>query len=216
MIRVLRTREILVLSGLAAFAGCEAPPESFTGPEVRSSATAASASGAVLIRGQAATFLVHLDAERELLSVHAPSDVCTTGPLNIADAQFVVTPSAIGQFIAQLKDENEQLAIYRASSFAEAGLSGSFDFAGLGDIVDFTAFCNFLQGPQRVAEGVVRRASVFSNASFTATWTGEIQGVGGEDARLTERYQLGAEAQDPNNPATWVLHVSFINLRTLP
>ena len=202
----------LVLSAACSGTDSISSPAFQVAPSASMVPGTAAASGAIVIRTEVTTFLVHLDAANELLSVHAPSTVCGAGELNVADAQFVVTPSAIGQFIAQIKDPDEQVAVYEASSFADAGLGGSFDFAGLGDIVDFTAFCPFLTGPARVAEGTVRRLSNFSNASFVASWIGTIQGTDGQSYRLREAYQLGADAQDPNNPDEWTLHVSRIRL----
>lgn len=173
---------------------------------------AGGAGGAVIVRGLRTTFLAHLDAERGLLSIHAPATLCLGGDINTADAQFVITPSEIEQFIAQLRTDDEQVAVYAATSFADAGMVGSAETAGFGGIVDVGAFCAFLEGPALVASGSVRRVSTFSNASFAAHWTGAITDADGGGAHLTEVYQLGADAQDPNNPATWTVHASKILL----
>jgi len=205
---------VVSVLGLASVLGaCDAASsDGAFSPAPALAAAAAGSGGAVIVRGTTLAFLVHLDSERGLLSVHAPSNVCTIGSLNQAEFKFVITPSAIGQFIAQLKSDDEQVAVYQASSFAEAGMTGTAEIGGLGDIVDFTQFCGFLEGPARIAEGSVRRVSNLSNASFTAHWVGTIQGVGGEDVKITELYQLGADAQDPNNTDAYVVHVSKILL----
>ncbi|HEX9728203.1 MAG TPA: hypothetical protein VGA37_06850 [Gemmatimonadales bacterium] len=171
------------------------------------------AGGAVIVRGTVSTFLAHLDTRRGLLSIHAPTTLCLGGGFNTAEAQFVTTPSEVQQFIAQLRSDNEQIAVYAATAFADAGMVGTAGTAGIGGIVDVGAFCAFLQSPALVASGSVRRVSVFSNASFSAHWTGAITSPTGESRRLTEVYQLGASVHDPNNPATWVVHASKVQLR---
>lgn len=201
----------ILLSFLALAGGCG--PESPVEPVAFEPALSVNAAGgAMVVRGSTLSFLVHFDAERGLLSLHAPSTVCGAGSLNVDDFQFVTTPSAIGQFIALLRSGSEQVAVYRAGSLADAGIVGTAETAGIGGIVNFGAFCAFIAGPTRIAEGTVRRVSVLSNASFSATWTGTIDAVSGGTVKLTELYQLGADAQDPSNPATFVVHVSKILL----
>ena len=211
--RTLSPTVVSLLAFTVVLGACDSATDdgAFSPAPVLASAAAGSG-GAMVLRGTTAAFLVHLDSQRGLLSVHAPSNVCTIGNLNEVDFQFVITPSAIGQFIAQLKSDDGQVAVYRASSFAEAGMTGIAEFGGIGNIVDFGQFCAFLEGPNRIAEGSVRRVSNSSNASFSAHWVGTIQGVNGEDVKLTEVYQLGADAQDPSNSDLWVLHVSKILL----
>ncbi len=102
--------------------------------------------------------------------------------------------------------------MYHAGSFAEAGLAGAFDIAGFPDIIDVVQFCNFLSGPNLIAEGRVNRLSNLSNASFVARWTGTIRTPDGAPVRLTEIYQLRGDAQEPNNSAAWVVDVSEILL----
>lgn len=174
---------------------------------------AGGAGGAVIVRGTRLTFLAHLDAARGLLSIHAPATLCLDGTFNSADAQFVLNPSEIEQFIAKLQTADEVVAVYAATSFADAGMIGSAETAGLGGIVDVGTFCAFLQGPALVASGSVRRVSTFSNASFAAHWTGDLTAVDGSRVGITEVYQLTADAQDPNNPATWMVNASSILLR---
>ncbi len=203
----------LALATIPALAACD--PGTAVAPPVDVPAFAAAANaagGAVIVRGERTTFLVHLDADRHRLSVHAPSNLCTVGDFDQADAQFVITPSSISQFIAQLKSDGETVAVYDAGSFAEAGMTGSTGTGGIGNIVDVGTFCAFLEGPQRIAEGTVRRVSTLSNASFSAHWVGTLDGVAGRPVRLTEVYQLGADAHDPADASQFVVHVSRILL----
>jgi hypothetical protein len=169
--------------------------------------------GAAVIRFATVSFILIYDADRQLLSAHMPSDICGPGRLNIVQVQQVVTPSHIGQFIAQVKSDDEQVAVYDASSPEEAGLSAPIDFFGFPDVVDFQKFCDFLGGPKLIAEGTVKRISTFSLASFHARWTGTIQGVDGRAYRLTEVYQLTADPHDPNNAAKFSQRVAHINLK---
>ena len=204
---------VLALVTIPALAACDpgtavAPPDGAPAFTVAADA----AGGAVIVRGERTAFLVHLDAARHRLSVHAPSDVCTSGNFDRVDAQFVTTPSSISQFIAQLKSDAEIVSVYDAGSFAEAGMTGSVDIGGIGDIVDVGTFCSFLTGPQRIAEGTVQRVSVLSNASFSAHWVGTLEGVTGGPVRLTEVYQLGGDAHDPADASQFVVHVSRILL----
>jgi len=190
-------------------------PDQSTAPDaavLSVSTDVSAAGGAAVIRGQTLSFLAHLDAERGLLSIHAPSNLCTVGDVNVNDFQFVITPSAIEQFIAQLRSNAEQVAVYGAGSFAEAGMVGTAGTAGFGGIVDVAQFCGFLAGPTLIAEGTVRRISNLSNANFVARWTGTLTATDGTPTHLTEVYQLRADAQDPNNPATWVVDVSKVLL----
>jgi len=105
------------------------------------------------------------------------------------------------------------VAVYTAASFADAGMVGTAGTAGFGGIQDVTQFCSFLVGPALVAEGIVRRISNLSNASFVARWTGTLATPGGATTTLTEVYQLRADARDPNNPDLWVVDVSSILLK---
>ena len=202
-----------LLALAVGMAACE-PTES-TAPHIASlavSADAGAAGGAAVIRGQTLSFLAHFDASRQLLSVHAPSNLCSGGNVNVNDFQFVITPSAVEQFIAQLRSNAEQVAVYHAASFADAGMVGTAGTAGFGGIVDVARFCDFLAGPTLVGEGTVRRISNFSNANFVARWTGGLSTPEGTSITLTEIYQLRADAQDPNNQASWVVDVSKVLL----
>ena len=201
-----------LLSMVIIATACEPGGASPSGPITPPSADA-SAGGATVFRGQRTQFVAHFDQARQLLSIHAPSNLCTDGSFSIDDVQFVTTPSAIDQFIAQVKSDDEPVAVYHAASFADAGMAGTVDLAGYpGGIVDVGQFCGFLTGPNLIAEGVVHRVSVLSNASFTATWSGRLATPGGIAVGLTEKYQLGGDAHDPNNSASWVVHVSQILL----
>lgn len=190
-------------------AGCT--PDRATAPLPVTGASADN--GADVSRMQVPQFVAHFDGQRQLLSIHAPSNLCTSGSFNVDNAQFVTTSSAIGQFLAQVTSDDEAVAVYHATSFADAGLVGSFDFAGYpGGFVDVGKYCSFITGPNLIAEGAVRRVSNLSNASFAASWTGVLTTPSGGSIALTELYQLRASALDPNNSATWVLEVSRILL----
>lgn len=194
--------------------------ERFLGPEpappMPSVSASAGSGGAVILRFAAITFTLIFDAERQLLAAHMPSDVfvCAGGsaPLNVVEVQRVETPTAFGQIVAK-QTADERVAIYHAASPAEAGLAASIDFFGFNSIFDGAAFCGFLTGPNRIAEGTVRRLSTFSLASFHARWTGTIQGVDGRDYHLNEVYQLNADIHDPNNPDLFSQPVAKILLR---
>jgi hypothetical protein len=185
-----------------------------TGPEpsLAATPTLSAENGATIVRMPQAEFVVHLDAARGLLAVHAPSNVCGAGSLNEGELLKVTTPSQIEQMNAQYRYDEGQVAIYRASSFADAGLTGGFDLTGLGGIVNFGQFCSFLVGPDRIAEGTVRRVSNFSNANFSVVWQGTLELVGGGWTKLAETYELTGAADDPNNPDFWSLNNSKILL----
>lgn len=214
------------LTAVAALAACDAPataPDATVDAVAASSAASASSAPATAPRllaveasgpdrFQSIEFLLHLDAERERLSVHAPSDFCTTFRFGVVQVQEVTTPSAIEQRVVQLRGDDLPVAVYEANSFADAGFDGSFDVAGIVDLEDFAAFCAFLVGPDRIAEGTVRRVSNLSNASFSVTWTGTLERVEGGRARLTELYQLTADAQDPGDNAHWSVNASKVLL----
>jgi hypothetical protein len=177
--------------------------------------TPSAAGGALILRFSTFSFILVFDAEHQLLSAHMPSDICGAGELNRVEVQRVITPSAIGQVVAQVSGD-ERVAVYHAASPADAGLSASIDFFGFPNVVNFPVFCSFLAGPNLIAEGTVQRLSTFSAASFHARWTGSITGVDGTLYRLTEIYQLNADAHDPTNPATFAQQVASIRLTPLP
>ncbi len=179
------------------------------------SVSTAGSGGALVLRFSTRSFILVFDADRQLLSAHMPSNICGDGALNVVEVQRVVTPSELGQVVAQVTGD-EQVAVYHAASPADAGLAAPIDFFGFANVVDFGAFCRFLAGPNRIAGGVVQRLSTFSAASFHARWTGTIEGVNGGDYHLTEIYQLNADAHDPSNPDTFVQEVSSILLTPLP
>lgn len=219
----MRSRALTMLTGFAGlFTACDqAPQRTLVGPTgspplSASSVSVAAAGGAIIMRFSTASFILIFDAERQLLSAHMPSDICGDGNLSIVEVLRVTTPSEIGQRFAQVTSDDEQVAVYRATSPADAGLSAPIDFFGFANIVDLPTFCAFMAGPNRIAEGQVNRLSTFSLASFHARWTGTIQGVDGRDYQLTEVYQLNADAHDPSNPATFAQQVASILLQPLP
>lgn len=173
--------------------------------------------GAAILRFGTISFILTFDAERMLLSAHMPSNLCSpAGEFNDVEVQRVVTPSQIAQATALVTGEEGHVAIYHASSPAEAGLSADINSFGFGNLVDVPQFCSFLAGPNRIAEGLVDRVSTASRASFHARWTGTIQGVDGSDYHLTEVYQLDSDIQDPTDPTQFRETVSSILLTHLP
>jgi len=187
-------------------------PSSPLAPSPAAAVTSPQAQGATIIEDQVTSFTVHLDAARGLLSLHAPSTVCAGGGVPIVDRRRVLTPSEIAQAIFQTSSAAEPVAVYHASSLAEAGFAGTGSLLGFGGLVDVDAFCTFIEGPARIAEGTVRRFGTLSNASFAIHWVGTLTGVDGRPYHLTEVYQLGGDAHDPNNPAFFVEHLSRILL----
>lgn len=165
-------------------------------------------------------FTLHLDVERGLLAVHAPvsdlEDLCAGGSagldFGLLEARAITTPSEIEQFLFHAKGSDLPVAVYRADSFEEAGFESSFGLAGSTDLVDFGALCAFLTGPDLVARGTVRRVSNLSNASFAASWTGTLERAAGGQTRLTEVYQLTADAQEPGDTSRWSLNASKVLL----
>lgn len=175
----------------------------------------ANLNGATVQQFTTTAFSLIYDAESQLLAAHAPSNICSGGSLNQVDVLRVFTPSAIGQRFAQ-QQADEQVAVYHATSPAEAGLSAPISFFGFGNIVNFGQFCAFLSGPNLIAEGTAQRISTFTLASFHGRWTGTLAGVDGRNYRLVETYQLNADIHDPNNPATFTEPVVRILLEPLP
>ncbi len=176
------------------------------------------ADGAALMRFANLEFLVVFDAERQLLSVHAPSNLCLPeGAFNTVEVLRVLTPSEIGERLVQVTSDAVRISVYHATSTAEAGFTGDLSLLGIGNLVgDGSQFCAFILGPERIAEGTARRISTFSNASFHEGATGTLQGVDGHAYQLSESYQLNAAADDPFNPATFVERVADVRLKRLP
>jgi len=226
MFKLTRLTGLLLLAGAAACDG--AASDAITSPDAsaadgaRSAAVVAPSSSDRLLVVRAAgpdhtvrpEFFLHLDAERNLISAHMPSDVCTTGSLSLVALQIVDTPSAIEQRLVQVKGEEVAVSVYDSDSFADFGITGSFDTAGFLQFLlgDQAQFCSFLAGPQRIAEGMVRRVSNLSNANFSISWTGTLEKVGGGSIGLTEIYQLTADAKEPNDASQWRVNTSKILL----
>jgi len=220
-----RAHCVTLVGALAALSAAACEPAADGGmlepsvavPLQASVAAANGGSGAMIMRFETVAFTVLFDAERQLLSAHMPSDLAICGlgdgELPVVEVQVVRTPSQIGQRAVTQKGE-EHITIYHASSLADAGLGGNLALAGFVNLEgDGSAFCSFLAGPNRIAEGTVQRISTFSLASFHARWTGTIHGVDGRDYHVTEIYQLNADPHDPNNPDTFTEPVVRINLR---
>jgi hypothetical protein len=216
---------VMAILAVMTLGACDrAPDEALVtpdrgGPAAASSSAGPAASGVVILARpdtfSTIQFILIFDAERELLAAHMPSDICGDGAFNVVRFQRLRTPSAIGQVIAKQTGDG-QVAIYRASSLAEAGLASDISFISFSDLVDIGTFCSFMSGPNRIAEGTVNLLATFSFASFHARWIGTIQGVDGQDYRLTEIYQLNADIFDPNNVDTFTEPVVEILLRPIP
>lgn len=222
-------KNLIELSGalvlLAGIVACEPAADGLTAPD-RTAPTAASVeatqaqSGLAVVRRASVDrfpqpeFLLHLDAERGLMSAHMPSDFCLGGAVGTLEVLEIETSSEIEQRIAQTKGESVPVAVYEADSFADAGISGAFGTAGFGNVLsgDVGQFCSFLLGPDRIAEGTVRRQSNLSNASFSVRWTGQLEATGGGTLGLTEVYQLTADAQEPADATQWSVNTSKILL----
>lgn len=183
----------------AAAVGCDRPattaPQQLE-PTTVSAVAPATSGGAIVEFDETAVFFFNFDAERGLLSAHLPSDFCSGAPLNVGDRQIIDTPSEIQQRLVKIQDTDSRVAIYRASSRDDL----------------FSDFCGFLEGPTKVAEGVVRHTQTLSNASFAAHWGGMVEGVDGQALHLSEVFQLTADAQDPTNPATFRTNVAKVQL----
>lgn len=184
---------------LAVGACADTAPERLLAPEAVA-ATAhtppPSLNGALVTFDQMYVYFFHFDEQRGLLSVHGGGLFCGGSPPNIGDRQIVTTPSEIEQTLVKVQDGDSHVAVYRASSLNDA----------------FPDLCGFLNGPNKVAEGVVRHTQTFTAASFAAHWGGTVQAVDGGELHLSESYQLTADAHDPNNPATWSLNASHVIL----
>jgi hypothetical protein len=98
-------------------------------------------------------FILIYDAESQLLSAHMPSNVCGDGEWNVVDVRRVRTPSPVNTVASTIKDDDSRAAVYRVESPSEASLSGDLSFFGFQNVVDLSAFCAFLTGPNLIAEG---------------------------------------------------------------
>jgi hypothetical protein len=170
-------------------------------------AAAADASGAIIVRDRVYTLFFSLDAEHGLLSIHLPVDdlwLCGGGSFpDIADRQRVYTPSDIGQFLVQVKDDESTVGVFRATSYDEAGLGAGIDVARL---------CAFIGGGAKVASGTVRHVQNLSNASFAAHWGGRLTTPAGDEIGYSETYQLTADAHAPSDATQWRVEVARIEL----
>lgn len=195
---------------VAALTACDRPAD----PAAPDANVSPSLNGASVDRFSTTSFLLIYDPATQLMAAHFPSDLCTpSGAYNIVDVHRVLTPSPIGQRAVTVSG-TETEAIYHADSPADAGVSATINSFGSGNLVDDgTQLCSFLLGPTRIAEGQVERVSTFSLASFHLRATGTVQGVDGQDYRLTEEYQLNADVHDPFNPATFTEPVIKVDLQ---
>jgi hypothetical protein len=200
----------------AGVSGC-APADGTTGPvgatdaaRMGAHATAAervtASEGAIIMRDAAFALFFNIDAGRGLVSLHIPVAspwLCGGGQLpNIVSRTRVTTPSDVDQFLVHIRDDHSAVGIYRAASLAEAGV----------EPFDPTRLCAFINGPAKVAEGIVRHVQNLSNASFSAHWQGVLTAPDGDPVPYSETYQLGASLHEPADPGQWRVHVSQIHL----
>lgn len=221
---------LAVLLLLPVAIGCNgSPADSLVGPQVSTTLSAEGATGSttssglvplisieatVPIRTQMPEFILHFDAQRNLIAAHLPIDICAGGTLSFIELLVVDTPSAIAQRIVHTEGDAVSVAVYEADSFADAGINGSFDTAGFNAVItgDVGKFCSFIAGPRLIAAGTVRRVSNLSNASFSVIWTGTLQTPGGDTLHLSENYQLTGSALDPADTSQWSVNTSKILL----
>lgn len=141
--------------------------------------------GPFIVRlGDAPVFFFSADTKRDLLSIHIPLDVTFCGgssPRNLADIQFVTTPSEVQRVLALIKDDDGAVQIYGTSDFTEA-------FGPGGPFSDIPHLCAFMSGPKKIAEGLARRISAFSGESFSVSWTGLLSNAAGEPVRYAEHH----------------------------
>lgn len=226
MFKLTRLTGLLLLAGAV---GCDGTagdaitsPDASAAGRATAAAVVAPASSDRLLVLQAAgpaysvqpEFFLHLDADRGLISAHMPSDICGAGSLSLVNLQIVETPSAIGQRLVQVKGDDVAVSVYDSDSFADFGITGSFDTAGILQFIlgNQAQFCGFLAGPKRIAEGTVQRVSNVSNANFSVSWIGTLEKVGGGRVHLTEIYELTGSAHEPNDSSQWSVNNSKILL----
>ena len=127
-------------------------------------------------------FFFSADEKNNLMSIHFPLDVflCGGGATpNLADAQFVVTPSEVQKVLALIQDGDGAVAVYGTSDFTEA-------FGPGGPLSDLPHMCAFMNGEKKLAEGTARRVSVFTTTSFSGAWTGTLTDADGHPVQYAE------------------------------
>jgi|GEM_PF-3371490 len=134
--------------------------------------------------GDAPVFFFSADEKKDILSIHIPLDVTFCGgtaPRNLADIQFVTTPSEVQRVLALIKDDDGAVQIYGTADFTEA-------FGPGGPFSDISLLCAFMNGPKKIAEGIARRVSAFSGESFSVSWTGNLIDATGDPVRYSEHH----------------------------
>lgn len=129
-------------------------------------------------------FFFSADEKRDILSIHIPLDVTFCGgtsPRNLADIQFVTTPSEVQRVLALIKDDDGAVQIYGTADFTEV-------FGPNGPFSDIPHLCAFMNGPKKIAEGFARRVSAFSGESFSVAWTGTLVNATGDHVRYSEHH----------------------------
>jgi hypothetical protein len=130
----------------------------------------------------APVFYFSADEQKDIMSIHIPLDVTFCGgsaPRNLADIQFVTTPSEVQRVLALIKDDDGAVQIYGTADFTEA-------FGPGGPFSDVPHLCAFMNGPKKIAEGTARRVSAFSGESFSVNWTGTLVDATGNPVRYSE------------------------------
>lgn len=121
----------------------------------------------------AAVFFINTDPAKDRLSLHFHTDnnlICGGDAFfDVAERQVVTTPSQADEVLVLIKNRESHVSVYSTSSLAEAGLA-PFNPA---------VFCSFINGPKKIASGVVDHVQTLSDVSFEARWGGELQGAEG-------------------------------------
>lgn len=154
------------------------PAQNFTnGPE---------SPGPFILRvdGQLVQF-INTDVESNRLSLHFPTeDLFLCGgsqiPADPADAQFITTAAATEQFLVQIRNSESTVSIFSTADLAEAGIE-PFDLA---------TFCNFINGPKKIASGTVNHVQNLSSTSFAVRWGGMLEGSDTQLYVYNEHLQL--------------------------
>lgn len=138
----------------------------------------------VRIDGQLVQF-INTDVESNRLSLHFPtSDLALCGgslpPADAADAQFITTPSEVEQFLVQIRNRESSVSVYSTADLAEAGIAP----------FDLVTFCQFINGPKKIASGTVNHVQNLSNTSFAVRWGGKLEGEGGRQYTYNEHLQF--------------------------
>lgn len=175
--------------------GCDrtSPPTAAEAPRAEFTFTnGPPTAGPFVVRlGDAPVFFFSADEKQNLMSIHIPLDVTFCGgsaPRNLADIEFVITPSEVQRVLALILDDDGAVQIYGTADFTEA-------FGPGGPFSDLPHMCAFMNGPKKIAEGIARRVSAFSGESFSVAWTGTLVDAAGDPVRYSEHHVFVIDPQ---------------------